>query len=96
MGKSCLLIQFTDGVFHEEHASTVGVDFRVKKMTVDNRLVKMQMWDTAGNHVCTTHSRLNSGQVNSLFSSDSLSRNVFMQSHPATTEVHMDLFWCLQ
>lgn len=30
------------------HITTIGVDFKVKIITVDNVNIKMQIWDTAG------------------------------------------------
>lgn len=48
VGKSCLMLRFTDGGFNEMHVNTIGVDFRFKMLTIRNRKVKMQIWDTAG------------------------------------------------
>lgn len=49
VGKSSLLLRFTDDHF-EELPATVGVDFRVKSLRVagDRRRVKLTCWDTAG------------------------------------------------
>ena len=49
VGKSCLLLQFTDKRFLPLHNSTIGVEFGSKLVTVqDNVKVKLQIWDTAG------------------------------------------------
>merc|ERR1719453_588760 len=48
VGKSCLLKRFTEDVFHENQANTIGVDFGIKTIEVDGKLVKLQIWDTAG------------------------------------------------
>lgn len=32
VGKTCLLYQYTDGVFHSRFISTVGIDFREKRL----------------------------------------------------------------
>lgn len=45
VGKSSILLRFTDDVF-EAMQPTIGVDFKVKAMKVDNRRVKMTIWDT--------------------------------------------------
>lgn len=45
VGKSSILLRFTDDVF-ESMQPTIGVDFKVKAMTVSNRTVKMTIWDT--------------------------------------------------
>ena len=48
MGKSCLLLRFADDTFSESYISTIGVDFRFKTLSVDGKVVKLQIWDTAG------------------------------------------------
>lgn len=53
VGKSSILLQFTDGYFNDNLQSTIGVDFKVKVMDVagpDGRpkRVKVTIWDTAG------------------------------------------------
>lgn len=32
VGKTCLLYQYTDGRFHTQFISTVGIDFREKRL----------------------------------------------------------------
>jgi len=50
VGKSSLILSFTERTFHEKHSITLGVDFKVK--TVDlgepQQTVELQIWDTAG------------------------------------------------
>ncbi|OQV15129.1 Ras-related protein Rab-18-B [Hypsibius exemplaris] len=48
VGKSSLLLRFTDDTFDPEVAATIGVDFKVKTMTVNGNPVKLAIWDTAG------------------------------------------------
>ena len=48
MGKSCILLQFTDNKFREQHEITIGVEFESKTIEVDGKLIKIQIWDTAG------------------------------------------------
>lgn len=49
VGKTCLLLKYTDDVFQASHISTIGVDFRIKTMRLqDSKVAKLQMWDTAG------------------------------------------------
>ena len=48
VGKSCFLLQFTDGDFKDEHNVTIGVEFGAKIIEVDGKSVKLQIWDTAG------------------------------------------------
>ncbi|KAG1664362.1 Ras-related protein Rab-18-B [Nymphon striatum] len=48
VGKSSLLLRFTDGTFDSEQSATIGVDFKVKSLTLDDNTVKLAIWDTAG------------------------------------------------
>ena len=48
VGKSCLLLQFTDNRFQPQYDMTIGVEFGTRVVTVDNRAIKLQIWDTAG------------------------------------------------
>merc|ERR1719181_1957849 len=48
VGKSCLLLQFTDKRFRADHDLTIGVEFGARLITIDNKQIKLQIWDTAG------------------------------------------------
>ncbi len=48
VGKSCILVRFSDDVFVENYVTIIGVDFRFKTMIVKNKIAKIQIWDTAG------------------------------------------------
>ena len=49
VGKSCLLLRFCDNTFNESYYSTIGVDFKIKTITLENsKVVKLQIYDTAG------------------------------------------------
>jgi len=49
VGKSSLLRQFTEGQFIESSDPTVGVDFHVRVLQLNENIrVKLQLWDTAG------------------------------------------------
>ncbi|XP_030746437.1 ras-related protein Rab-18-B [Sitophilus oryzae] len=48
VGKSSLLLRFTEDNFDPEQTLTIGVDFKTKKLTVDGNAVKLAIWDTAG------------------------------------------------
>ena len=48
VGKTALLLRYTEGVFNPEFHSTIGVDFKINTVDIDGKLVKMQLWDTAG------------------------------------------------
>jgi len=48
VGKSCLLLQFTDKRFQPMHDLTIGVEFGARMITLDGKNLKLQIWDTAG------------------------------------------------
>lgn len=48
VGKSSLLLQYTDKRFTDLHTTTIGVEFGTRIINIKNRLVKLQIWDTAG------------------------------------------------
>lgn len=48
VGKSNLLSRFTRNEFNLDTKSTIGVEFATRSITVDSKVVKAQIWDTAG------------------------------------------------
>jgi small GTP-binding protein len=48
VGKSCLLLRYTEDRFQETFMATIGVDFKTKYLRIDDTPVKLQIWDTAG------------------------------------------------
>lgn len=51
VGKSCLLLQFTDKRFQPVHDLTIGVEFGARMINIDNRQMKLQIWDTVSRSV---------------------------------------------
>ncbi|KAF1742414.1 hypothetical protein MXB_5648 [Myxobolus squamalis] len=47
-GKSSILCRFAEKKFEADYIATIGVDFKCRKITIDDTNVKLQMWDTAG------------------------------------------------
>jgi Ras-related protein Rab-1A len=48
VGKSNLLLRFSDNVFQDQFQPTIGVDFKIKTINLDDSVIKLQLWDTAG------------------------------------------------
>jgi len=48
VGKTSFINRITKGVFMSNLSSTLGVDFQVKTIRVDDRNIAIQLWDTAG------------------------------------------------
>ena len=61
VGKTSLMNQYVNQKFSNQYKATIGADFLTKEVMIDDRLVTMQIWDTAG-QVCCPY-RLNSSHV---------------------------------
>ena len=48
VGKQDFLLRFTDDSFTGTLLEEIGLDFRIKKLNFQNKIVKLQIWDTAG------------------------------------------------
>ena len=48
VGKTSILLQYTSNFFQETHIATIGVEFKLKEITLDNIEYKLNIWDTAG------------------------------------------------
>ena len=48
VGKSCLLLRFSDDAFNTSFITTIGIDFKIRTVEIDNKRCKLQIWDTAG------------------------------------------------
>lgn len=47
VGKSSLLLKYVDDEFNEQYIASIGVDFKTKNIEVNEKRVKLQIWDTA-------------------------------------------------
>ena len=49
VGKTCLLLRYTEWSFQDIHMVTIGLDYRLKLMKLKSgKDIKLQIWDTAG------------------------------------------------
>lgn len=49
VGKSCLLVRWVDDQFFtEDDKFTIGVDYKFKQITIKDKSIKLQIYDTAG------------------------------------------------
>ena len=48
VGKTSILLNYTDNVFPDSHLATIGVENKVKMIKTDKFNVKLQIWDSAG------------------------------------------------
>ena len=48
VGKTTLILKYVDGKFSDSHITTIGVEYKDKEITVNNRKINLQIWDTSG------------------------------------------------
>lgn len=48
VGKSCLLMRFSDETWTPTFIATIGIDFKIRTIDLDGKRIKLQIWDTAG------------------------------------------------
>ena len=48
VGKSSLFLRFVDDIWEDNFVPTIGVDFKVKTLSIEEKKIKLQIWDTAG------------------------------------------------
>ena len=50
VGKTSIMMRFTNGTFNQSYTETVGIDFKIKAIDIDTasgtKRVKLQIWDT--------------------------------------------------
>ena len=48
VGKTSILLKYTDGYFPTIYVSTIGVEYKAKKLNINGNAINLQVWDTAG------------------------------------------------
>ena len=48
VGKTSILLRYVDNAYSAEFQATIGVDFKVMTKTINSKIIKLQLWDTAG------------------------------------------------
>ena len=48
VGKTCILLRFSEDKFNDNYEVTIGLNYRIKTINIDNTPIKMQIWDTSG------------------------------------------------
>lgn len=59
VGKSCLMKRVMDNEFQEQHQVTIGVEFGSYGLKIDDKIIKLQIWDTVSSafpmSICLFH-----------------------------------------
>ena len=48
VGKTSLILRYTENTFDESGTSTCGIDFKCKFVSCDDKKIRLDIWDTAG------------------------------------------------
>ncbi|EAS06418.3 small guanosine triphosphatase family Ras-related in brain (Rab) family protein (macronuclear) [Tetrahymena thermophila SB210] len=48
VGKTCMLMRYSENQFTYNFYNTIGVDFKIKALRLEDKNIKLQIWDTAG------------------------------------------------
>lgn len=48
VGKTSLLVRYCEDSFQADYLSTIGVDFKIKRIEINNCQITLNIWDTAG------------------------------------------------
>lgn len=48
VGKTSILLRYIDNTYSGEFQATIGVDFKVSTVKINSKVIKLQLWDTAG------------------------------------------------
>ena len=48
VGKTCILLRFSEDTYSDDYEVTIGLNYRIKTLNIDNNPIKMQIWDTSG------------------------------------------------
>ena len=47
-GKTSLISRYCNNEFYGAYLSTIGIDFQIKNIILNNKNIRLQIWDTAG------------------------------------------------
>jgi small GTP-binding protein len=51
VGKSCLTLKATKNHFESNYSATVGFEFYTFNIKINDKIIKLQIWDTCGQEV---------------------------------------------
>ena len=51
VGKTSLIRRYTNNIFNSNHLETIGIEFYNKEEKIDNKIIQIKFWDTAGQEI---------------------------------------------
>ena len=89
VGKTCLLLRYANDSFSPTFITTIGIDFKIKNIELDEKKIKLQI-------VSKQETRCLIDKRNKRFCSGiPLDKNVFVQLQHRILEEHRVFFWCM-
>lgn len=67
VGKTSIINQYIYGSVTPDHQPTIGIDFFAKSLKIDNKSIRLQIWDTAGQEKFRSISRSYIGRADGIF-----------------------------
>jgi small GTP-binding protein len=86
VGKSNILLRYSEGKFVDNYMMTIGINYVYKIISIDGMRIKLQIWDTAGQDkykTITQNYYRNSQGVLIVFSIDSKDSFYSVRTHHA-------------
>ncbi|KAJ5074810.1 drab5 [Anaeramoeba ignava] len=82
VGKTCLVLRLTKGIFQSLHVTTIGSSFYTKTFSFEeDEEVKMEIWDTAGQERYNSLTRMYfRGAVGAICVYDITNKNTFVEA----------------
>lgn len=91
VGKSCLLKRITDNEFKETYELTIGVEFGSILFNTEDKILKLQIWDTAGQENFKSITKIFYRGTHCVFLAYDISReNTFQNALKWLTEVRQN------
>ena len=91
-----MLLQFTDKRFQPVHDLTIGVEFGARMITIDNKQIKLQIWDTVRDSPAAPQRRAGAARIERALPPcpHRRGRSRSARSRARTTEGLRALCWC--
>ena len=51
VGKTSLINRYTKNIFNTNHLETTGIEFNSKEEKINNKIIRVKIWDTAGQEI---------------------------------------------
>ena len=51
VGKTSLIRRYTKNLFNSNHLETAGIEFNSREEKINNKIIKVKIWDTAGQEI---------------------------------------------